>query len=67
MPSFHSQVEKSIVRWLLLRDGASLANLLKDIHDWLLTEQFFHLELLILRISRRMNQAIEIGPQKNLI
>ena len=64
---FHPQVQKSILRLILLRDGISPVSILEEIAPWSPPEQLFHLEYLILRVSKRISQAIACEPQKNIL
>jgi hypothetical protein len=66
-PRLHPQVEKSIARLLLLRDGISPVNILNQIAPWQPTEQLFHLEFLNLKISNRISQAITSQPQESIL
>jgi hypothetical protein len=67
IPGFHPQVQKSILRLVLLRDGISPVGILEEVAPWSPPEQLFHLEYLILRISKRINQAIACEPQKHIL
>ena len=63
IPDFHPQVQKSILRLILLRDGVSPVSIIEEIAPWSPPEQLFHLEYLILRISKRISQAITCSPK----
>jgi hypothetical protein len=67
IPDLHPQVQKSIFRLVLLRDGISPVNILEEIAPWTPPEQLFYLEYLILRISKRISQAITCEPQKPVL
>ena len=67
VPDFHPLVQKSILRLILLRDGVSPVSILEEIAPWSPPEQLFHLEFLILRISKRISQAITCEPQKHIL
>jgi hypothetical protein len=66
IPGFHPQVQKSILRLILLRD-VSPVSILEQIAPWTPPEQLFYLEYLIMRISKRISQAIACEPQKHVL
>jgi hypothetical protein len=66
-PDLHPQVQKNILRLILLRDGVSPASILEEIAPWSPPEQLFYLEYLILKISQRISQAIMCEPQKPVL
>jgi hypothetical protein len=63
IPDLHPQVQKNILRLILLRDGISPVSILEQIAPWSPPEQLFYLEYLILRIGKRISQAITCEPQ----
>jgi len=60
---FHPQVQKNLLRLLIFRPNLSLDNIIKEIAGWQPNEQLYYLEFLILKISERINRAINIEPQ----
>jgi hypothetical protein len=63
---FHPQVQKSLLRLMLLRDGISVGDIAVTVAEWTPIEQLWHLEFLFLKISRRINPAIKSEPQSSI-
>jgi hypothetical protein len=63
---FHPQVQKSLLRLMLLRDGISVGDIACAIAEWTPIEQLWHLEFLFLKISRRIDPAIKSEPQYSI-
>jgi hypothetical protein len=63
---FHPQVQKSLLRLMLLRDGISVRDIACAIAEWTPIEQLWHLEFLFLKISRRIDPAIKSEPQYSI-
>jgi hypothetical protein len=66
IPGFHPEVQKSVLKLILLRDGISPINILKEIVPWSPIEQLFHLEFVILKIGNRISQGIMSQPQESI-